>query len=236
MPSTQAAHVTNRLLGALPSQDRQHLLASCEPVMLALAEVLSKPGDPIHHVYFPTDSIISSVIPIDDGAGLEVRLIGNEGMLGIPLMLGVNVTQFHAVVQGAGPALRITAALFLREFEQSSALQRKLKHYLYVSMSQLAQSVACNRFHMVEGRLARLLLMTRDRVHSVGFHITQELLAQMLGVRRVGVTKAAGSLQKKKLISYNRGDVRIHDIGGLEAASCSCYRADKETYDRILHC
>ena len=236
MPPTQAVPATNRLLAALPRKDRQHLLASCEPVELMLADVLGNPGDPIRYVYFPTDSVVSSVMPIDGGTGLEVRLIGNEGMLGIPLMLGVDVAQFHAVVQKAGPALRIAAALFLREFEQSLALQHQLKRYLYVLMSQLAQTAACNRFHVVEERLARLLLMTRDRAHSEAFHITQELLAQMLGVRRVGVTKAAGSLQKKKLISYSRGDVRIHDGGGLEAASCSCYRADKEIYERILHC
>jgi CRP-like cAMP-binding protein len=236
VPFTQSVRATNRLLAALPSKDRQHLLASCEPVELMLADVLGKPGDHIDYVYFPTDSIISLGMPIHGGAGLEVRLIGNEGMLGVPLMLGVDVTPFHAMVQKAGPALRIIASSFLRELELSSALKRELKRYLYVLMSQLAQTAACNRFHVVEERLARLLLMTRDRAHSEEFHITHELLAQMLGVRRVGVTKAAGSLQKKKLISYSRGDVRILDFAGLEAASCKCYRTDKETYDRILDC
>lgn len=236
MPSTQSVRAANRLLAALPGKERQRLLASCEPVELMLADILSNPGDPMRYAYFPIDSVISLGMPIDGGAGLEVRLIGNEGMLGIPLVLGVDIAPFHALVQRAGPALRIAGPLFLRELDRNPALQQKLKRYLYVSMSQLAQAAACNRFHVVEERLARLLLMTRDRAHSEEFHITHELLAQMLGVRRVGVTKAAGSLQKKKLISYRRGDVKIHDVSGLEAASCRCYRADKETYDRILDC
>jgi CRP-like cAMP-binding protein len=236
VPPTHAAPVTNRLLAALPSKDRLHLMANCEPVELILADILSNPGDQIRHVYFPTDSIISLEMPINGGAGLEVRLIGNEGMLGIPLMLGVDIAPFHALVQKAGPALRIAVPSFLRELDQNPALQQKLKRYLYVSFSQLAQTAACNRFHEIEKRLARWLLMTRDRAHSERFHITHELLAQMLGVRRVGITKAAGALQKKQLISYSRGDVRIHDVGGLEAASCMCYQADKEMYERILDC
>jgi CRP-like cAMP-binding protein len=199
------------------------------------ADVLSNPGDRIRHVYFPTDSIISLVKPIDGGGSLEVGLVGNEGMLGITLMLGVNAAPFRALVQGGGPALRIAAPLFLHELEQNPALQRELKRYLFVSFSQLVQSATCNRFHVVEERLARLLLMIRDRTNSESLHVTHELLAQMLGVRRVGVTKAAGALQKRRLISYSRGEVRIHDLGGLEAASCGCYRADKETYARILH-
>lgn len=236
MPSIQAVSTTNRLLDVLTSEDRQHLMAHCEMVRLVLADVLSNPGDPIRHVYFPINSVISLVKPIDGGGNLEVGLIGNEGMLGITLMLGVDVTPFRALVQGAGAALRITAPAFLREIEQSRGLQRELQRYLYVSFSQLMQTAVCNRFHLIEERLARLLLMIRDRVHAMEFHITQELLAQMLGVRRVGVTKAACSLQEKKLISYSRGDVRIHNIIGLEAISCACYRADKETYDRILQC
>ncbi|MDD1611823.1 MAG: Crp/Fnr family transcriptional regulator [Methylococcaceae bacterium] len=161
-------------------------------------------------------------------------LVGNEGMLGIALILGVDIAPFHAVVQGAGHALRITAPSFMHLLEQSSALQRALKRYLYVSMSQLAHSAACNRFHVVEARLASWLLMTQDRAHTDNFHVTHVFLAYMLGVRRVGITKAANSLQQKKLISYHRGDVTILDRAGLEIVSCGCYRADKQTYERIL--
>lgn len=231
MPSAE-----NRLLTILLRKDRQHLLSSCEQVELVLGNILCAPGEKIRHVYFPTDGFISLMTPVDDHSSLEVALVGSEGMYGIPLMLGVDVSLLHAVVQGSGPAWRMDAERFHRELKYSVALQQELNRYIYVLMSQLAQTAACTHFHVVEERLARWLLMTRDRAHSAEFHITHELLAQVLGVRRVGVTKAAGSLQKKKLISYSRGDVKILDIAGLEVASCRCYRADKETYERILHC
>lgn len=236
MPSTQAVAATNRLLAVLPSKDRQHLLSGCEQVELVFGNILYKRGETIRYVYFPIDSFISLETPIDGHSSLEVALVGNEGMYGTPLMLGVNVSPLHAVVQGPGPAWRMDAERFHSELKHSIALQQELNRYIYVLMTQLAQTAACTRFHVVEERLARWLLMTRDRAHSEEFHITHELLAQILGVRRVGVTKAAGSLQNKKLISYSRGDIKIHDIGGLQAASCKCYRADKETYDRIMHC
>jgi CRP-like cAMP-binding protein len=234
VPGTPFAAFDNRLLAALPATDRQRLMMNCEPVDLKFGQVLGNPGDPIDFAYFPTNSVISVVMPVDGDSGLEVGLIGYEGMLGISLMLGVHVAPLHAVVQVAGPALRMAAPAFIHELEAGSALQQRLKRYLYVSMSLYAQTAACNRFHVVEKRLACLLLMTRDRAHSEGFHITHELMAKMLGVRRVGVTKAAGALQKKNLISYVRGKVMIHDPKGLEAASCKCYRTDKERYERIL--
>lgn len=236
MSSTQAVPATNRLLAVLPSKDRQHLLSGCEQVELVFGNILCEPGETIRHVYFPTDSFISLMTPINDQSSLEVALVGSEGMYGIPLMLGVDVSPLHAVVQGPGLAWRMEAERFHSELKHSVALQQDLNRYIYVLMSQLAQTAACTHFHIVEKRLARWLLMSRDRAHSEEFHITHALLAHMLGVRRVGVTKAAGALQKKKLISYRRGCVKIQDVGGLEAASCSCYRADKETYDRILHC
>jgi CRP-like cAMP-binding protein len=234
VPPTKAVPASNRLLAALPRKDRDQLLANCEEIELIFADVLYRAGEHISHVYFPAGSFISLVTPIDGGASLEVGLIGNEGMLGITLMLGVDVEPFQALVLGAGPALRITAPSFLLELEQNSALQQELKRYLYVSMSQLAQTAACTRFHVVEARLARWLLMTQDRAHSDYFHVTHELMAHMLGVRRVGITKAANSLLKQKLIRYRRGDIMILDRIGLEAASCGCYNADKEIYERIL--
>ncbi|MGR8997457.1 MAG: Crp/Fnr family transcriptional regulator [Gammaproteobacteria bacterium] len=234
MPSNQAVPATNRLLTGLPRKDREHLLANCETIELNFAEVLCRPGELIVHVYFPTGSLISLMRPINDNASLEVKLIGNEGMLGITLLLGVDIAPFHALVHGAGPALRMTASAFLQELDQSPALHQELKRYLYVSVSQLAQTAACTRYHVVEARLARWLLMTHDRAHSNHFHVTHELMAHMLGVRRVGITKAANSLLKQKLISYRRGDITILDRAGLEAASCECYRADNDIYERIL--
>lgn len=235
VPSAVHDPAENRLLAALPRKDRQHLLSGCEQVKLVSGNILCEPGETIRHVYFPTNSLISLVTPTDGHGSLEVALVGREGMYGVPLMLGVDVSPLHAVVQGSGSAWRMDAERFHSELKYSVALQQELNRYIYVLMSQLAQTAACTHFHVVEERLARWLLMTRDRARSEEFHITHELLAQVLGVRRVGVTKAAGSLQNKKLISYSRGEVKIRDIAGLEAASCSCYRADKETYDRILH-
>lgn len=234
MPSIPPVPAANRLLAGLPCKDHEQLLSHCEAIELTFAEVLYRPGAAITHVYFPTGSFISLVTPIHGNAGLEVGLIGNEGMLGITLTLDVEVSPFHAVVQGSGPTLRMTTAAFLRALEESVALQRALKHYLYVSMSQLAQTAACTRFHVVEARLARWLLMTQERAHSDTFHVTQVFLAYMLGVRRVGVTKAAYALQQQGLIRYRRGDITILDRAGLEATSCGCYWAGREVYERIL--
>lgn len=235
MLSTQVASATNSLLSTLPDKDREQLLANCELIKLILADELYHAGEVIDYAYFPIESFISLVTHIDNSASLEVGLVGNEGMLGIALLLGVSFSPFTALVQGAGLAWRISSALFLNELERSPALRQILKRYLYVSVSQLAQTAACTRFHLVEARLARWLLMTHDRAHANTFHVTHLFLAYILGVRRVGITKAAYSLQKRKLISYHRGNIIILDRIGLESVSCQCYEADKKIYNRILN-
>jgi CRP-like cAMP-binding protein len=234
VPSTQCVPASNRLLDALPSSDRRQMLAGCETVELRFADVLYASGERLSHVYFPTTSFISLIMPVDASSSLEVGLVGNEGMFGIPLALGVDVAPMRAVVQGAGSALRMDAAAFCRELGRSLPLQREIDRYAFVHLSHLAQTAACTRFHLVEARLARWLLMTQDRAHADTFRITQEFLAFMLGVRRVGVTQAATALQKRSLIHYSRGNITVLDRRGLKAASCGCYKADRESYDRTL--
>ncbi len=230
--ATKPAHFHNRLLAALPDNDRRQTLANCESDLLRFGEVISEPGDQIRDVYFPTDCFVSLVTPPADQGGLEVRLVGNEGMIGTPLILGVEVTQVRTFVQGAGPAWRMSSERFGEALHQSEALQARLNRYLDVLMNQSTQLLACTRFHMVEARLARWLLMTQDRAHSDHFHATHELLALLLGVRRVGVTKAASALQERKLIHYRRGDVTVLDRAGLQGAACDCYGAAEALYDQ----
>jgi CRP-like cAMP-binding protein len=232
VPQINPASADNRLLAALTNKQRQHFLVGCDSVELAFDEILYVPEECMRYVYFPTESYISLTKPMSDRASLEVGLVGDEGMLGIPFILGVDISPLHAVVQGEGMVLRMKAARFCRELKQSMALQRVLKRYLYVTLDQVAQTAACTRFHVVEARLARWLLMSQDRAHSNAFHVTHEFLACMLGVRRVGVTRAATALQACNLISYSRGDIKILDRSGLEAASCDCYAADRLTYDQ----
>lgn len=234
MSSAPENSESNLLLDALPEKDRAALLGDCEKIELVFAEELYQAGEAISHVYFPVKGFVSLIMPVDGNANLEVGLSGNEGMLGITLILNIEVSPFRALVQGAGSAFRITTALFHQQLLHSPALQKLLKRYLYVTIKQLALTGACTRFHLVEERLARWLLMTQDRAHTNHIHITHVFLAYMLGVRRVGITKAASSLQKQNIISYQRGDITILDRAGLEAAACKCYQTDKDTYQKIL--
>jgi CRP-like cAMP-binding protein len=229
-----AAGVGNRLLAGLPSSDRVRLLQGCEPVRLCASDLLYQAGDRMRHVYFPTRAYVSIVTPLDACAGLEVALVGSEGMLGLSAVFGVGGSSLNHLVRGDGAALRIGTVQFRREIARSAPLRRRLDRYAYVRMHQLAQTAACTRFHQVEARLARWLLTTCDRAHADHFHATHESLAYMLGVRRVGVTLAASALQERGLIRYTRGQVRILDRDGLLARSCGCYLAANSLYERVL--
>jgi CRP-like cAMP-binding protein len=226
--------VQNHLISLLPRTDKQRLLALCEPVQLVLSEVLCHPADVMRHVYFPTDGFISLVTLIDGKPGLEVGMVGSEGMLGAHLALGVSTSPLQALVQGPGGAWRIASGPFKRELQRNKPLQRILHRYLFVLMGQLASSAGCLRFHMIGPRLARWLLMTQDRAHDSHFHVTHEFLAYMLGVRRVGITQAAHALQDQGLIEYHRGDVTVLDRAGLEAAACGCYASDQAAYSATM--
>jgi hypothetical protein len=204
-----------------------------------MGESMGRPSDITLNAYFPVDCLISLMmegksLQQDKEKKLEIGLIGNEGMLGVQLMLGEDISPYNILVQGSGSSLYISAPLLIAEVGKSEVLKQHLNCYIHVLMTQLAQMAFCNRFHMVNERLASLLLMMHDRLHSTSFFITQDLLANMLGVRRVGVTKSACLLQMQKLVHYSRGHIEILDLAGLQAASCACYLIDKNTYDTIL--
>ncbi|WP_018509394.1 Crp/Fnr family transcriptional regulator [Thiobacillus thioparus] len=230
MQVTHRLPASNKLLAALPHPEYRRLLASLEPITLAFGEVLYEPGDVVRYVYFPNDSLISLLTLVDPPLALEVGMVGHEGMVGVSLALGVSLSPVRALVQGAGTAMRMKAAPFRKELRHSLALQRQVGLYAHELMIQIAQTAACNRFHVVEARLARWLLMTRDRVGSDHFHLTHEFIGHMLGVRRVGVTHAAHAIKQRGLIDYSRGNIDIIDGPGLEASACSCYRRAKDSY------
>lgn len=232
MPNAKHSRIANNLLAALPRAESRLLIATLEPVALTYGEVLYEPGEQMKHVYFPGNCVVSLLTLVDKHKALEVGLIGREGMVGIPLVLEIAVSPVRALVQGSGAALRMTAARFRKALHASDALRRELHRFTYRLMTQVTQTAACNRFHVVESRLARWLLMTHDRMNVSPFRLTQEFLSSMLGVRRVGVTKAARALQKAKLISYSRGDITILDRKGLEGAACSCYALVRDMHDQ----
>jgi len=212
----------------------RHFLARSEQVAITYGDILCEPGKLIQHVYFPNTGIISLLTPLDGHLSVEVGLVGKEGMAGLGLFLGVRISPVRMLVQGTGTATRMKASEFTQAIMNQPTLQRELKYYLYTFMAQVAQTAACNRHHHTGKRLARWLLMTQDRVQSNEFQLTQAFLAQMLGVRRVGVTEAAGILQDKKLIRYSRGKIVILNRKGLERASCRCYQDVNIIRERML--
>jgi CRP-like cAMP-binding protein len=230
-PSAQAAP-GNQVLAAIPSRDYGRL-AELEPVTLRFGEILYEAGGRIQHVYFPIDCLISLLTTVDKRRSLEVGMVGSEGMTGMPFILGMGVSGVRALVQGGGRALRMAAAPFRVEFDCNPPLRQALFRYTYALMAQISQTAACNRFHEAEARLARWLLMTRERVGSDQFPLTHEFLAHMLGLRREGVTDAASALKVRGLIDYRRGHIQILDVKGLKASACSCYQTIRKVYERI---
>jgi CRP-like cAMP-binding protein len=226
--------VVNHLIETLPRRDRARLLSICEPVELGLAEVLAANDAPQQYIYFPTGSIVSVTTPPEDSPLLEVGMVGAEGMLGMQFAFGFKTALLHACVQGAGSALRVAVTPFKEEFLRSASLQESLNRYLLVSLLQLASFARCLRFHRVDQRLARWLLMTHDRTHSNTFRVTQQMIADLLGIRRVGITLAAGALQHRGIIEYTRGQLTILNRQALEEAACSCYASELRTYARFL--
>jgi CRP-like cAMP-binding protein len=225
LPRTRSTRSRNRLLDSLARGERAAVLADCERVEMVFAEVLCEPGDRIRHAWFPLSGSIALVARVDRRGAVEVGSVGNEGMFGFPLALGRNRQPLRAVVESPGPALRIDATRLREHLAKLPGLQRLVQRQLADLLSELALAAACNRFHVVEARLARWLLLSQDRAQSDEFDLTHEFVASMLGVRRVGVTQAAGALQRRRLIRYRRGHVTILNRSGLEAASCSCYSA-----------
>jgi len=199
-------------------------------VELRLSDIIGTAGAPTDAVLFPTEGFISLLAQVDNDHAIEVGMVGREGMLGIQLALGVTTEPLKALVQGPGQALRISAAAFRRELQADTALRATIDRYVYVLFAQHARAAACLRFHQIEQRLARWLLMSHDRARCDRFHVTHEFLAYMLGVRRVGVTIAAGALQRRQLITYDRGEMTIADRAGLAQAACSCYASDQAAY------
>jgi len=225
---------TNFLLDSLPQKEYLNILSHCKLVELHSGQIIGEPGQKINHVYFPIRCYISLQKKIDAKSSLEIGIVGPQGFYGLNLVLDVGITLLRAVVEASGTALSISSKSFLKICEKNTVLKRKLENYVYVRMSQLSQTTGCNRFHTLDARLCRWILMVQDCLQTSEFYITHECLSKKLGVRRAGVTKAAGILQKKKLISYNKGHIKILDRNKLEALACECYQSNKETYKKII--
>ncbi len=232
--SSQHTPRQNHLLAALPAADYERLLLHLELVPLPLGWVVYEAGGAQGYVYFPTTSIVSLLFVMENGASAEIAVTGNDGLVGIALFMGGETTPSRAVVQSAGHGYRLKASVLKGEFERGGPLQHLLLRYTQALITQMAQTAVCNRHHSVEQQLCRWLLLSLDRLPSNELRMTQELIANMLGVRREGVTEAAGNLQKAGLIRYNRGHITVLDRPKLEARVCECYAVVKKEYDRLL--
>jgi CRP-like cAMP-binding protein len=224
----------NHILDALPQPERDRLFPHLKLVALPLGKVLYESGDTLRHIYFPTDSIISLLYVLEDGASAEIAVVGNEGAIGVALFMGGETTTNRAIVQSAGFAYRLTGARLKEEFGRHGELLHILLRYTQALITQMAQTAVCNRHHTVDQQLCRWLLLSLDRLPSADLTMTQELIANMLGVRREGVTEAAGKLQKLGVITYQRGHITVLDRPRLEQLCCECYAVVKKETDRLL--
>ena len=224
----------NHLFRALPQDARERVFPALELVQMPLGHVLYESGDTLRHVYFPINSIVSLLYVMANGASAEIAIVGNEGIVGIALFMGGETTPNRAIVQSAGAAYRLRGDYLKQEFARSGPLQHLLLRYTQALLTQMSQTAVCNRHHSVDQQLCRWLLLSLDRLSSNILLMTQELIANMLGVRREGVTEAAGKLQARGLIQYRRGQITVLDRPGLEHASCECYAVVKKEFDRLL--
>ena len=224
----------NQLLAALPPADLARVSEKLETSVMPLGHVLYESGDKLQHVYFPTNSIVSLLYVMEDGASAEIAIVGNEGIVGISLFMGGETTPSRAIVQSAGQAFRVPSQVLKTEFRRAGPLQHVLLRYTQALITQMSQTAVCNRHHSVEQQLCRWLLMSLDRLGSAELSMTQKLIADMLGVRREGVTESAGKLQKLGLIEYSRGRIVVLDRAGVEKHACECYQVVKKEYERLL--
>lgn len=230
MPTSALPHVSsaNQLLSALPRKEYEQLLQHLEQVSLPQGKVIYEAGDAIRHAYFPLSGMLSLLSSTEEGGTIEVAMVGNEGLVGLPTVLRTDTTPYRVMVQIPGRAMRVRGDALRGEFNRGARLQDTLLRYTHTLLTQISQSAVCNHFHTVEQRLSRWLLVTRDRVNASEFHLTQEFISHMLGIPRTHVTMRAGALQQKGLIRHGRGKIVIIDVEGLEAAACECYRLVKE--------
>jgi CRP-like cAMP-binding protein len=234
MPSTiTSAQVQNKLLTALPEDQLERFLPYLKPIHLEKSVILNVAGEAVEYAYFPNSGMISLLSTTESGSTIEVAMVGQEGMVGIPLVLLMNTSPYESVIQITSEALQISSALLIQEFKRGDSLQKIVLRYTHVLLTQIAQSAVCNRFHTIEKRLCRWLLIARDRVDSDYLDLTQEIIAHMLGTPRTGITMAARVLQEQGLIRYARGKITILNRPGLEAGSCECYTILKSEFDRF---